>query len=201
MTVLIVITTLHWLSSIKGEPLWRALISLILTSSTSARLIGQNINLHSLSLNFDRHDIQNFSYEQFNQIIIDAAVEAIPKKTFNYTGKAGNPWWDDSCSLMVKIRKNKLTQFKLHPTIENFLEAKRQIALTNRHLRKTKKTKFRHFYALNDSDLVLLNTGTTRFTRNNISSAEDLSFASANIATSCVWDTLDDVMGSDHCPL
>nr|CAI5856304.1 unnamed protein product [Callosobruchus analis] len=63
----------------------------------------------SLSLNFDRHDNQNFSEP------------------------------------LVKIRKNELTQFKLHPTIENFLEAKRQIALTNRHLRKTKKTKCRHF--------------------------------------------------------
>nr|CAI5843233.1 unnamed protein product [Callosobruchus analis] len=56
--------------------------------------------------------------------------------------------------------------------------------------------------ALNDSNLVLLNTGKpTRFTRNNINSAVDLSLASADIAISCVWDTLDDVMGSDHYPI
>nr|CAI5826185.1 unnamed protein product [Callosobruchus analis] len=99
----------------------------------------------SLSLSLALHGNQNLSYEQFNQYILAASSEAIPKKTFNYTGKLGNPWWDDTCSLMVKKRRNKLIQFKLHPTSENFLEAKRQIAITNRHLRKTKKAKFRQF--------------------------------------------------------
>nr|CAI5862852.1 unnamed protein product [Callosobruchus analis] len=56
--------------------------------------------------------------------------------------------------------------------------------------------------ALNSSDLVLLNDGSsTRFQNSGHKSVVDLTFSSPDIANLIEWRSLDDTLGSDHFPI
>ncbi|KAJ8973460.1 hypothetical protein NQ317_013454 [Molorchus minor] len=86
-------------------------------------------------------------YNNLLQVMNQAANEAIPLSTINVDGTPRSPWWDDECNSLIERRKTALTNFKDDPTLENYIDAKRIRALTNRMLKKKKRLKFRKFCA------------------------------------------------------
>lgn len=87
----------------------------------------------------------DMNYSNLKQIMDIAAKDSIPEKINNNTLRVGNPWWDEECTNFIKTRKYYLKQFKDHPTIENFILAKKYIAYSKKQLKKKKKTNFIQF--------------------------------------------------------
>lgn len=67
----------------------------------------------------------NLTFQEFLAKINEAANESIPQKRCNCSGFPSNPWWDDECSEALRNRKNALAEFKNVPTLENFINAKK----------------------------------------------------------------------------
>ena len=68
------------------------------------------INIYSKKVNnYILHfSINNHKYEDFINIINKAADATIPMKRIGYQGKAGNPWWDEECTMWVNKRKEAI---------------------------------------------------------------------------------------------
>lgn len=68
---------------------------------------------------------EDIDYNNFAQVLDNAASEAIPHKTVNKTYTINNPWWNEECTLLVERRKEALINFKDNPNLHNYLRAKR----------------------------------------------------------------------------
>lgn len=55
------------------------------------------------------------------------------------------PWWDEECSKSVEQRKQALKLFRSNPSYVNFLNLRRQEAITKRTLRSAKREGWRAF--------------------------------------------------------
>lgn len=84
----------------------------------------------------------DINFDEFDRITNRAAERSIPYRECNKPHKANNPWWDEQCSDIVRLRKRSLQTFNNNPSIENFIEAKRTIALAKLNLKRKKKNKF-----------------------------------------------------------
>lgn len=83
-------------------------------------------------------------YESFLKVLEEAARMAIPHKrkssTVNYC-----PWWDESCTRLIKLRKFLIGQFLSSGSRTSFVIAKRYIALCKKHLLRKKRESFKTF--------------------------------------------------------
>ena len=97
----------------------------------------------------------DLSFDALSETINKVANLVIPKKYKNYYTTISNPWWDSDCSSMIEKRKRALSEFRLSPSLENYILAKKQIAQSKRFFRDKRKLKFKQFcLSLNrDSDL------------------------------------------------
>ena len=56
-------------------------------------------------------------------------------------------WWDQECSRQVALRRRSVSLFSKHKTRDNFIAMQRQIAITARHLRLTKRQAWKNYTA------------------------------------------------------
>ena len=83
-------------------------------------------------------------YESFVEGINDAAIASIPRKRKSNLGKQC-PWWDDSCTRLVNLRRFLIRKFLANGSYDSFIIAKRHIALCKKHLLKKKRQAFKDF--------------------------------------------------------
>ena len=100
------------------------------------------------------------NYQDLIDIINLAAGESIPPKRCGVPGKLGNVWWDDECSAFVERRRDALSLFNRYPTIDNFIYAKKIIAVTRKNLRIKKKKNLNYFVKLSVETPILPTYGT-----------------------------------------
>lgn len=123
-------------------------------------LCHNNYNLHRRSIrNYKGADWQQYKnsvaikisditphYEEFVQIINEAAEECIPNITINGNSLKIKPlWWDSICNQMVARRRLTLTNFNRNSTIENYLIFKKQQAITQRYFKKRRRQEYRNY--------------------------------------------------------
>jgi len=83
------------------------------------------------------------SYKNFEEQIISAAEQSIPKKKNN--NKVGHPWWDPECSEMIRRKRDIFKIFKSTPSIENYMEVRKLRAQCRKLLRSKRKKGFNNF--------------------------------------------------------
>ncbi|VEN56637.1 unnamed protein product [Callosobruchus maculatus] len=89
---------------------------------------------------------EDWDYNRLTFMINLAANSSIPlRQQINEQKRPKSPWWDAECDDKVRIRKAALDNFKNNPTLDNYIEAKKIRAVTNRFLKKKKKYKFKIF--------------------------------------------------------
>lgn len=91
------------------------------------------------------NDDDNINYDTLIEILNLAAKDSIPFKNSGVKNSRGNPWWDDECSLWVQERKECVQRFNNFPSIENFINVKKTMAIVRKRLRIKKKEKFIKF--------------------------------------------------------
>lgn len=102
---------------------------------------------------------EEVDYDSLVGMMDGAAEECIPYKNSGCFGGRDNPWWDQECSEWVKRRKRALGIFSAYPTMENFIQAKKEIALARKHLRKKKNLLF---FANHSIEIQILNSFGTK---------------------------------------
>lgn len=90
------------------------------------------------------HNQAETNIDNLIHIMGEAANIAVPKKIYN-PSKTYCPWWDEECSVKIKLRKEALKNFKNSPSTEAYIETKRVIASTRRFFKQKKKSKFKKF--------------------------------------------------------
>lgn len=89
---------------------------------------------------------EKMEYSIFENILKNVVEETLPKARNKKTiPRPSNPWWDEECTNKNRLRKNTIQEFRESPNIENYLKAKKTIALTKRFFKQKKKYKFRTF--------------------------------------------------------
>lgn len=94
----------------------------------------------------EKHNIPN--YLQIKQTIVEAVQGSVMIKKPQQNSKKfppNPPWWNETCTCQIKRRQAALRKYRSDPTLENFLDYKRTVAVTRRALRKQKKDSFRKF--------------------------------------------------------
>lgn len=94
---------------------------------------------------FSGKDGNQMNFTEYNNRIKKVADLTIPLKKVNNSNTTGNPWWDDECTTILKQRKQHIANFNEHPNIENYILAKKQIAMTKKVFREKKKLSFTKF--------------------------------------------------------
>lgn len=87
----------------------------------------------------------NAGFDDLHSIVEAAAQKSIPETKTNQIKPQGNPWWDQECSSIVKERRKAISNFRSSPNLQNFIQAKRQIALSKKQLNRKKKDSFKEF--------------------------------------------------------
>ena len=130
-------------------------------------------------------------YNSFISALNQAAINAIPVKKYSMRGNKC-PWWDESCTRMVNLRKYLIRQFLNNGSCTSYIIAKRYIALCKKHLLKKKRTSFASFCERLSRDSSFTNIWTTvkRFSNN---------YQKDNIVTNHNMDWTTDFMSS-LCP-
>lgn len=100
---------------------------------------------HKIAVQLIEKDSTILDYNDLSFIMNRAADDAIPLKKCGSYHKIGNPWWDEECFQWVQDRKRAINVFNNVPTLTNFINAKRCIAVTRKKLRSKKKQKFQSF--------------------------------------------------------
>lgn len=75
-------------------------------------------------------------YDSFYTSITNVANENIPFTKPNYNSQYHIPWWDESCTDMVRKRINSIKTYVENPSIENYIVSRNNIALTRKFLKK-----------------------------------------------------------------
>ncbi|XP_060534471.1 uncharacterized protein LOC132706844 isoform X2 [Cylas formicarius] len=88
---------------------------------------------------------QDLRFVKLNNIINKAADLSIPMVVKFSSGKIYNPCWDHDCSEIINRSKECIKNFKLNPTLENYIQAKSNIALAKKQLNSQKRSKFIEF--------------------------------------------------------
>lgn len=88
------------------------------------------------------HINKELNYDDLIEVMNIAAEETIPYKKCGIFQTAGNLWWDKECSELIQRRKNALKHFNNFPSLENYIAAKREIALVRKSLRSKKRESF-----------------------------------------------------------
>lgn len=86
------------------------------------------------------------NYESLITVINKAANETIPcTGTVRQNREYRVMWWDGECTEALQKRKNNIKQFMERPNTENFINAKKTIAETQRVFKIKRKGSFRQF--------------------------------------------------------
>lgn len=102
---------------------------------TISKTLTDNINQN----NFLSSDLET-KYELFTNIITQTAEKTIPKKTVKQVNSFRcSPWWDDECKNVIDSKRTAFNNFKVAPTLENFITCKRATAIAKRTLKQKKK--------------------------------------------------------------
>ena len=100
-------------------------------------LLHQDINIH-----IENEDNIHNLYSKFNEQILLAAKESIPKcRPGNSTknNHTGNVWWTKDCEEAVNFKKLKYKEYIKNKTEENHLEMKKANVHSNRVIAKAKR--------------------------------------------------------------
>ena len=88
----------------------------------------QSILIEKMSnITISENDSIQFQYDQFRQIILQAAEISIPKKCNEYRARYGNKWWNDECAVAVTNKRKAYHYYKRNEndeTLANFKKAK-----------------------------------------------------------------------------
>lgn len=84
-------------------------------------------------------------YEFLVEVITQAALIAIPQ-TKPYKGtRTPKCWWNEACKEVVDDRKQAHEIYKNNPTLDNFLNLKKAIALSKKVIKEAKRQSWREF--------------------------------------------------------
>ncbi|XP_053536655.1 uncharacterized protein LOC124628232 [Ictalurus punctatus] len=94
-------------------------------------------------VNKDIRDVEEMN-RKVTRAIIQTAEETIPKKT-RIEQRKSVPWWNESCTIVIKKRNKALRQLKAHHTLVTLINYKRAQAVVRRTIRSAKRGYLRQF--------------------------------------------------------
>lgn len=104
-----------------------------------------NWDMYSENIGFSIDADITYEYDTLLNIINVAADIAIPSTKSGVLVKPRCPWWDLECDQKILLRKQAVQSFSSNPSLENYVNAKKTIAMTRKFLKSKKKTKFKTF--------------------------------------------------------
>lgn len=93
----------------------------------------------------DSYDNMTDKYKFFRNSIVRTIQLSTPKPRFPKNPRPPTPWWDSECKDVKENRRTKMNEYKNSPTLENFIEAKRAMALAKKVYKRKKRDGFRKF--------------------------------------------------------